>query len=301
MKEIFKKINKKYLPSLGVLLGVFLLTLIVGLIITRTSDADEWGQQDFLYIGDNGLADNESPPEYPDSTVKRFDAYTGAYLDSFGFGYLDGPRGLIVNDRNLFVADQNVNSVNNGQVLQFSRYTGALLKTLVPFSDPHSPVGPDGVVLSKDRQTLYVADAFTPLPFTVFLYYANTGAFLGTLNFTGFPGVPGESYFPHGLVFGPDGLLYVSVVDPAQPSAGWIVRVDPSTGNFVDVFASNTTCPDLHRPDGLTFGPDGRLYVTSFRKGGKGDTTDTDKIVIFNSHGEFVDEIVRKRTANPTL
>ena len=87
----------------------------------------------------------------------------------------------------------------------------------------------------------------------------------------------------------PDRLLYVS----SRPNiftddrGGQVLRFDPATGDFIDTFVSNGDgvdggCTDLLTgPEGLVFGPDGRLYVTSFRK----DATDTDKVLIFAGPG----------------
>jgi DNA-binding beta-propeller fold protein YncE len=81
---------------------------------------------------------------------------------------------------------------------------------------------------------------------------------------------------PDALVIGPDGHLYVTSGDTTQSSA--VLRYDGKTGEFIDTFASGH---GLHRPYGAAFGPDKRLYVSSFL---------TDQILRFDaSTGAFVD------------
>ena len=61
---------------------------------------------------------------------------------------------------------------------------------------------------------------------------------------------------------------------------GWryVLRFDPATRNFKDIFVANDVCNcDFNRPEGLVFGPDGNLYVTSFQV----SSSDTDRILIF--------------------
>lgn len=93
---------------------------------------------------------------------------------------------------------------------------------------------------------------------------AVTGEILGDLIP---PGVHGLSA-PDDLVIGPDGALYVSSgcptrfgqrCDPTIPSR--VLRVDPSSGALLGVAAQ---APELWRPYGLAFAPDGSLYVASF-------------------------------------
>lgn len=82
----------------------------------------------------------------------------------------------------------------------------------------------------------------------------------------------------------PNGLLYVSItgnIAAGDSLTGAVLRFNPRTGKFVDVFTSNSAAgcaTHLHRPEGLTFGPDGNLYITAFRANGN----DTDKILIFD-------------------
>jgi hypothetical protein len=46
---------------------------------------------------------------------------------------------------------------------------------------------------------------------------------------------------------------------------GDVLRFNPSTGKLVDVFFSEPGgVGQLNRPEGICFGPDGKLYVTSF-------------------------------------
>ncbi|HVK08634.1 MAG TPA: LamG-like jellyroll fold domain-containing protein, partial [Gemmataceae bacterium] len=62
---------------------------------------------------------------------------------------------------------------------------------------------------------------------------------------------------PRGVVFGPDGFLYV-----ASGNSDQVLRFDAQTGAFVDVaFASGESGVMFDLPWALAFGPDDRLYV----------------------------------------
>jgi hypothetical protein len=111
-------------------------------------------------------------------------------------------------------------------------------------------------------------------------YNATTGQFLGSY---GRPAGWAGQFMPRGVVFGPDGNLYATVFDTSNPAAGSVLKIDVGTGAEA-VFASaggsegGAAVPDLHRPEGLTFGPDGQLYVTGFRA----DKFDNDKILVLD-------------------
>ena len=234
--------------------------------------------------------DSEYIGDGVDNTVKRFDARTGAYRGAFvvsGRGGLLGPRGLIFTRGSLYVANQNAGQTFDGEILQYRRTTGDFLSALVPCNPPgwacaaNGPFAPRGLIRGLGN-TLYVADLgnFGTPPDMVPQFDIKTGTFLGDLDITGFTG----GFYPRGIVLGPDDLLYVSVVGNLAAGdvlTGYVLRFNPHSGRFVDIFTSNLAAgcaAHLHRPEGLVFGPDGDLYITAFRA----DPSDTDKILIFD-------------------
>jgi hypothetical protein len=73
---------------------------------------------------------------------------------------------------------------------------------------------------------------------------------------------------------------------------GQILVFDPETFDFLGVFINDPNdsgeVGHLNRPDALVFGPDGKLYVTSFRA----SLADIDSIRIYDGHtGVFLDKI----------
>lgn len=246
---------------------------------------------DSLYIGDES-----------DSSVKQFDAQTGTYLGTFippGSGGLDGPRGML-HVVNLLVANQNEGLRIPGELDEYNHIEGDFLRALVSSTAPHAAFYPDGIILGPDGHTLFVADF---LGGVVDLFDVRSGTFLRTLDFSqamsasNYP-TAGE-FYPRGLVFGPDGLLYVSIRSLPSGVPGGILSYNLATGASAVVVSSSsaTDCgTDLHRPDGLAFGPDGNLYVTSFRA----NPTDIDRILSFNAGtGACLDEIDLDQAGQP--
>ncbi len=104
--------------------------------------------------------------------------------------------------------------------------------------------GPDG--------NLYVGSQNTN---EVLRYDAATGALLGPFVTAGSGGLSGPAV--HGLSFRPDGRLYVASRDSSS-----VLRYDAATGAFLDTFIPSGS-GGLLTPQGMTFGPNGDLYLSS--------------------------------------
>lgn len=239
-------------------------------------------------------------------------------------------------NRNSYYDTRFISADISGEMLRFGP-DGKPQRVLVPavkssgsgFVDNlNAPHIPTGMVLYKN--ILYVGDLATkntpeeiarnalcdPFvdetvchPGEIIKYNAQTGARLGSLGLPAPSILPLDSFHPRGIVLGPDGKLYIAVRDLPANCGGHILQYDLKTNTYARFIDSTDACasavPDptsnhLHRPDEIAFGPDGNLYVASFRKNGG----DVDRILKFSgpnsTHpGTLLDSIVLNVLGQP--
>jgi DNA-binding beta-propeller fold protein YncE len=245
-------------------LSVLFLVLLAVTLWSSSSNAASLGPEtDTLYVGDFG-----------DNTVKSFNAKTGKNGATFvpdTNSPISGVFGLLVTGGELIVVNQNSGTEFPGDIQQFLLRTAKFAGFLVAKDDPDAPFVPRAAVLLNG--VLYVCnvtgnDTDPPVPGAIYVFAGN-GEFLGKLAP---PPNLAKRFFPRGIVLNPrDGLLYVSncpnlTQNAGAGNGGQVFKFDPSTLQFKGVFIDDTGgIGGLNRPDGLVFGPNGNLYVTSFR------------------------------------
>ena len=144
-----------------------------------------------------------------------------------------------------------VDSKGTSSVLRYDETTGAFVDEFVTknsgglYSSADMDIGPD--------HNLYVSSGLfskNNQANDVLRYDGATGAFMDDFADSG------QLTDPRGVIFGPDGNLYVA--DGNGP--GQVLRYNGTTGAFLDTFVSQGS-GGLSHPSAMLFGPDGNLYV----------------------------------------
>ncbi|GEM_PF-1151013 len=219
--------------------------------------------------------------------IEVFDKNSLSYLysvESSSTGeetFMETPRGIFVSDGTVLVADQGTN-----RVLSFSS-SGALISSFGFGASPLSPFSlknPRAVDVSPNG-TVYVADWGNHRV----VAYSSTGGHLFTI---GVPGEIGSDVFhlanPNDVVFH-DGDLFV-----ADRYNNRVQVFNATNGMFEQtlggVDGGTESYGGFNQPCGLAVDEEGRIYVAD---------TYNNRVLLFNSAGEFVSEIGNGQGTGP--
>jgi sugar lactone lactonase YvrE len=230
-------------------------------------------------------------------SILRYDGITGDPLPSPGnsgatfvasgsggltFGGAGGAWLVFGPDGNLYTTSGGISAPpGSSSVLRFNGTTGEFIDAFV-LPGSGGLTGPRALVFGPDGN-LYV-NGSDPSPGSVLRYDGKAGTFLDVF-------VPaGSNSFgdngsgkPRGLVFGPDGNLYLS-------NYSSVLRYDGATGAFIDAFVSQGS-GGLNVPTGPLFGPDSNLYIRSVTQ--QGDPSAPGAVLRYDgTTGAFVDQFV---------
>jgi DNA-binding beta-propeller fold protein YncE len=196
---------------------------------------------------------------YYDSSLKFFDASTGAFVGSDTLpGDFAYPIGVTLGpDGNIYVADTGSSAVD-----EYNGFTGAYIGQFIPSQNcgsgcPASALNqPTGLVFGPDGN-LYVANDGNDGSGYVNIYNGTTGAFMSQFVTTS----SGLSY-PGGLLFDSSDDLYIASND------GTIEEYDSSGANIGPFVPAGDPPSPMAIPESMAWGPDGNLYVVDEGSGG---------------------------------
>ncbi|MEQ1848790.1 MAG: hypothetical protein ABL983_24830, partial [Nitrospira sp.] len=175
---------------------------------------------------------------YDTDQVLRYNGTTGAFIDVFVTGILDGPTGLTFGaDGHLYVGDWF-----GGKVYKFDGVSGAQIGAGA-FATLPSGFGVASIEFGPDGH-LYVGDGQVN---DLLKFNGTTGAFMSTID---------ASITPYDIETGPDGTLYVT-----DFTAGRVERFDTAIGTSLGFFDTGAT--GIVNPWGLAFTPEMQVTVVA--------------------------------------
>lgn len=315
--------RSKTIPTMrrkrAIVLGAVVVVGVLAGPVVRADDTRSQGTAEVdIFIGDVG-----------DNTIKQVNISTGAVRTFASTNFpngLNGPMGLIFNNGELIVSNQNFGE-NNGDILRFDDKTGMFKQFLVGVNDKHASYAPQGIVFGggtrdwhyvRQEDHYYVADVIASGGTCAkkdqgdVREYNEWGGWIGVLDHSNF----GPGFYPRGVVFGPDGMLYVAArgcptdsdpnTAPNTALLAYLLRFNPYTHKLDAIIATNDTVQaqranlGFHRPEGLAFDEQGFLWVTSFRDTNK--TGDVDRILKFDVRsGKVVDSLPLSGPSDPRV